>query len=140
MNWFKSLLKNIWKRIIGDDENGKNIFEELIELAIPTIEALLRADLNGDNKIAARAEILEAAEQLGLKRLMRVLDPTVFEGLDISDLKRYLAIARTAKSIAASLGADSVPMFRVLSLIVEAAYNLVTANDVRVNLQSKGLL
>lgn len=140
MNWFKSLLKNIWKRIIGDDANGKNILEELTDLAIPAVEALLRADLNGDNRVAAREEILEAAEQLGLRRLIRILDPSVFEGLDISDLKRYLAIARTAKSIAASLGADSVPIFRVLSLIVETAYNLVTVNDVKVDLQSKGLI
>lgn len=140
MNWFKSLMRNIWNRITGENAEGRNILEQLTDLAIPTVEALIHVDLNGDGRVAARTEILAAAQELGIGRLMRILDPTVFDGLDLEDLKKYLAIARTAKIIAASLGADSVPMFRVISQIVETAYLLATGNAVKVDLQRKGLV
>ena len=68
------------------------------------------------------------------------MDASIFEDLDLSEIKRWLAIARTARLIAANMGMDKVPGFAVISLLIESAYNLIVAGDTAKDFAKKGIV
>lgn len=139
-NWIKRLFTNLWRRVSGRDASGNTIFDDMLTLAISISESLVNLDLNQDGRVAAKEELLAAAEELGLGRLKRLVDASIFEDLDLSEIKRWLAIARTARLIAANMGMDKVPGFAVISLLIESAYNLVVAGDTAKDFAKKGIV
>lgn len=139
-NWIKRLFTNLWRRISGRDASGNTIFDDMLTLAVSISESLVHLDLNQDGRVAAKEELLAAAEELGLGRLKRLVDASIFEDLDLSEIKRWLAIARTARLIAANMGMDKVPGFAVISLLIESAYNLVVAGDTAKDFAKKGIV
>lgn len=139
-NWIKRLFVNLWRRVSGKDASGNTIFDDMLTLAVSISESLVKLDLNQDGRVAAKKELLAAAEELGLGRLRRLVDASIFEELDLSEIKRWLAIARTARLIAANMGMDKVPGFGVISLLIESAYNLVVAGDTAKDLAKKGIV
>lgn len=139
-NWIKRLFTNLWRRISGRDASGNTIFDDMLTLAVSISESLVHLDLNQDGRVAAKQELLAAAEELGLGRLKRLVDASIFEDLDLSEIKRWLAIARTARLIAANMGMDKVPGFAVISLLIESAYNLVVAGDTAKDFAKKGIV
>lgn len=139
-NWIKRLFTNLWRRVSGRDASGNTIFDDMLTLAVSISESLVHLDLNQDGRVAAKQELLAAAEELGLGRLKRLVDASIFEDLDLSEIKRWLAIARTARLIAANMGMDKVPGFAVISLLIESAYNLVVAGDTAKDFAKKGIV
>lgn len=139
-NWIKRLFTNLWRRVSGRDASGNTIFDDMLTLAVSISESLVNLDLNQDGRVAAKEELLAAAEELGLGRLKRLVDASIFEDLDLSEIKRWLAIARTARLIAANMGMDKVPGFAVISLLIESAYNLVVAGDTAKDFAKKGIV
>lgn len=138
-SWIKRFFGNLWNRIAGRDAAGNTIFDDMLTLAVSISESLVHLDLNQDGRVAARAELLAAAEELGLGRLKRLVDASIFEDLDLSEIKRWLAIARTARLIAANMGMDKVPGFAIISLLIESAYALVSAPQTAKDFAAKGI-
>lgn len=139
-NWFTKLFKNIWSKLTGKGPDGTTILDSLFAIAQRCVEPLVGKDLDGDGRIAAWQEVVQAAEKYGLKHLQSLTGSTVFANLDTKELLRWLAIARTAASIAAVAGAGSVPQFRVIEMLVSQAYNFVNGDDTLADLKAKGLL
>ena len=111
-NWLKGLFSK--QDVVDLLDLGK-------KLAVPIVEALTQKDLDGDGVVAARAEVLAVAEQFGLSHLKKIAVMIA----DGQEMKRLLAIAQTAMAIANSLGADKVPQYRILELVVSAAFNFI---------------
>lgn len=139
-NWIKRLFTNLWRRVSGRDASGNTIFDDMLTLAVSISESLVHLDLNQDGRVAAKQELLAAAEELGLGRLKRLVDASIFEDLDLGEIKRWLAIARTARLIAANMGMDKVPGFAIISLLIESAYALVSAPETAKDFAKKGIV
>lgn len=117
-------MKKVWAWIKGlfSKQDVMDLLDLAKQLAIPIVETLTQKDLDGDGVIAARAEIIATADAFGLNHLKKI----VLQITDPSEMKRLLAIAQTAVAIAGKFGGDKVPAYKILELVVSAAYNFVT--------------
>lgn len=139
-NWLKTFFGNIWGKLTGKTPGEPSILDSLFQLALKAVEPLVGVDLDADGKVSAYNEVVATAERLGLKHLKSLTGSVVFDELDTGELLRWLAIARTAGMIAAALGVSNVPLFRVVELIVSQAFTFITAGDIGIDLQKKGLI
>lgn len=125
-----NFLKWLWSKVGQEDPaTGKTFLQEITEVAKPVVEDLLDKDLDGDGRISAYGEALDAATRYGLPHLKRILAGINPSLVDPDELKRLLAIARLiplAKPILERFGVKL--KYRWIEQAVSAAY-LLLASD-----------
>jgi hypothetical protein len=114
----------------ADPETGETFMEQLADEALPFVEALLGTDLDGDTKVMARDEILEAAATYGLKKLRKLVDAMIPGEEDSDELKRLLAAARSLPRLLAILDRFGIELkWRWVEGAVWAAYVFATEDE-----------
>jgi hypothetical protein len=141
MNIFKKIGSWIWggiRKIVSSEDAAK----KLKNIAIPIVESITHIDWNKDGKISAANEIWAAVEatgkdwgksflELGKEDTIKAISTTMPK----EDLKRWLATARMAQSIASQYGLDHALMEAVnknklvdgviLDIILEKAKDVI---------------
>lgn len=128
MNKITDFLNWLWNLVGKKDETtGKTFLQEITEVAKPLAEDLLDKDLDGDGKVSAYSDALEAAKKYGLPHLRKVLSAIDPRLVDPDELKRLLVIAKLIPLAKPILERFGLPLkYKWLEQAVSAAYLLLT--------------
>lgn len=118
--WLWNTIKSVAKK--GQSE----ILDDVKAIAYVVVEDVTNTDVNGDGRVAAAVEVIDAARELGLKWGNKLLADgqneayNYLNSLHDHDFKRYLALARTSLAVARKFGLDKTPTTHILLGVIQA--------------------
>lgn len=132
MKWLTTPAKWVWAQLSRFARSNEAEVLEAAALAarriVPEIaEMLTRRDLDGDGRIGAIDEILQASEEFAplARRFSGDAGRALLALLPSQDLAHWLATARVYASLTATLGLDRLPRYRVLMGVLSAVLSEV---------------
>jgi len=104
-----------------------SLYGDLLTIASTVVEVVGQVDLNGDGRIAAKAEIAQAAQYAAAGWGRKFADAAkldLLDRIDEDDLRRWLAVAKITMTLIASR--IDMPKTRTINLAIETALDLLS--------------
>jgi hypothetical protein len=118
--WLWNTVKSVAKK--GQTE----LLDDVKAIAMVVVEDVANSDVNGDGRVSAALEVVDAAKALGLKWGNKLLADgqneayNYLESLQDHDFKRYLSLARVSVQVAKRFGLDKTPTTHILLGVIQA--------------------